>query len=339
MVNRRKNARKRGNKDQSGDRWGGLGAPAFGGGAAREWGPYIRTALLVMVLPVIVLQGYRYFSSTSHFVVKEVVIHGMDRLDETAVLEFLGIERGMALSELEETKLAEDLIRHPRVRTAEVRVDLPNKLHIWLEERAAAAVVVLDSLFLADGKGTVFKPVGPNDDIEGLPLVTGISRERLDDEATAPGEQVVVREAIALAIAYASHPVAKAQGLGELNHDPLFGWTLITEKDALEVRLGSGQVGEKLDRLEHILRDLEARGAMADVVRLDSVRDPHRVAVRMRYVEQEGEVDQEIGVKATQVEAGEPRRPPAIHKKIPPMRVERRKKPQKSSKLDEILGD
>lgn len=313
--------------------------PRLSGGNWEEWGPYLRTMLLVMLVPVILVQGYRYFSHSGHFTVRHVAIEGNDRLTQDEILGFMDIEIGESLFELDEKVLAKELERHPRVRVAEVRVDIPDRIRISIQERAAAAAVLLDTLYLADERGVVFKPMGPNDDIEGLPIVSGISRERLDAEATSEAEQLIIREAIDLSVAYAGHEVARAKGLGELHHDPLFGWTIVTEHDAMEIRLGSGQFRQKLDRLEHILRDLESRGARADVVRLDSVKDPDRVAVHMHYP------DREVGNFAKQraqpavEQAGGDRTPPKIHKKSPPRGGDVVKKKENSSKLDEILGD
>ena len=101
----------------------------------------------------------------------------------------------------------------------------------------------VESLFLADGKGMVFKPVGP-DDIEGLPCHWRISRERTGRRGHCLRRANGCAKPF-LAIAYASHPVAKAQGLGELHHDPLFGWTLITEKGC-----SGGAIGIRSSRRE-----------------------------------------------------------------------------------------
>ena len=107
----------------------------------------------------------------------------------------------------------------------------------------------------------------------------------------------------------------------------------------MEIRLGSGQFIQKLDRLEHILKDLESRGARADVVRLDSVKDPDRVAVHMHYPEREVAAPvKQKQMPVLQRGSGE-RLPPKIHKKSPPSGGQVVKKKENSSKLDEILGE
>ena len=340
MLNRQQNNRPRVNvKSTVKKRGGRFSLPSFSKEQWKEWLPHFRTMLLVMLTPVIALQGYRYFTTSEHFTVRHVELSGNHRLTQDEVMGFAGIEVGESLFELDEKVLARELERHPRIRHAEVRVDIPDRIRIAIEERAAAAVVVLEALYLADDRGVVFKPVGPRDDIEGLPIVSGISKERLEDNVTAKAEEMVIREAIDLSVAYASHEVARAKGLGELHHDPLFGWTIITESDSMEVKVGSGKFKQKLDRLEHILRDLEARGARADVVRLDSVKDPDRVAVRMHYKDREVNVLDVQPSKVPVQTQGGARLPPQIHQKSPPVRGKVKKKSEIGSKLDEILGE
>jgi len=254
-------------------------------------------AVSLMALPIIGVQMFRYFRASGHFSVQEVMVEGNQNVSRAEILTFAGIKDGMSIMDLDEDFITSEIERHPRIRSAEVEVSLPSYVSIQVVERDAAAVVVLGRMFLADERGVVFKRVEDDDDIDGLPMITGVSPGYLTQAETAPAAEEIVREGIQLATAYAVHPVARQQTLGELHYDPLFGWTLVTEESAMEVRLGAGSLAEKLDRLHHIVRDLVARGARADVVRLDASRDPGRVAVRMEYVggQEEGAVPMNEG--------------------------------------------
>lgn len=340
MVNRKRNNRTRngGNKEGEGRFSPFSGLPRFSPSEWEEWKPYLRMTLLVMLIPIVAFQGYLYFTKSSHFTLRNVEISGNSRLTQPEILGFLEVQEGQSLFELNEEEIAQNLERHPRIRHAEVRVDIPDRLYLHIEERAAAAAVVLDTLFLADERGVVFKPMDPRDDIEGLPIISGISRERLENEATVKAAEMVIREGIDLSVVYASHEVARLKDLGELHHDPLFGWTLMTAKDGMEIRLGTGQFRQKLDRLVHILRDLEARGARAEIVRLDSSKDPDRVAVRMHYPEEETRTELPSDSHQWAKGVGS-RNPPPIRGKIPLQKASGEKKRENHSKLDEILGN
>ena len=251
---------------------------------ARTARPFLLVGAFLMAMPIVGVQTWRYFRSSDHFTLKHVEVQGNSRVVPREILSFAGVGVGQRILDLDESRLAREIERHPRIRTARVRVDLPDRLTVFVEERGASAVVVLGRLYLADERGVVFKRAEDTDEIAGLPFITGLNPEELlGDEARGSG-QALVSEGIQLATAYAAHAVSREKALGELHHDPLFGWTIVTADDAMEVRLGSGSLDEKLDRLHHIVRDLSSRGARADVVRLDAARDPGRVAVRMQYV-------------------------------------------------------
>ncbi len=279
--------------NSSGPRWNNRVKPRTRsrGADLAEWGdiarrarPFVLVALFLMAMPIIGVQGWRYFRSSDHFTLKNVEVQGNVRVVPKEILAFAGVGVGQRILELDEGHIAREIERHPRIRSARVRVDLPDRLTVFVEERGASAVVVLGRLYLADERGVVFKRVEDTDEISGLPFITGLNRDELLGEETQGSGQALVSEGIQLATAYSAHAVSREKELGELHHDPLFGWTIVTGDDAMEVRLGSGSLDEKLDRLHHIVRDLAARGARADVVRLDAARDPGRVAVRMQYV-------------------------------------------------------
>ncbi len=305
-----------------------------------KWRPYVTTGLVLMLLPVVCLQTYRYFLASDHFSVQSVTLEGLELLEEDEVLQFAGIAEGQRLLDLNENTLRLNLERHPRVRKASVQVDLPNRVTIHIEERGAAAVVVLRNLFLADAQGELFKPVEKGDDIEGLPLMTGLVNEEVEGSDKPTVTHSVVRDGIDLSVVYAAHPVSLLKPLGELHHDPLFGWSVMTSDDGMEIRLGMGQFEEKLDRLQHILRDLNARGAKAEIVRLDSSRDPARVAVRMHYVDTEPDSKVEfVPPTPTVTKVKRTRKPPSIPNKGISKAPLKALNWEKSSELDEILGN
>jgi cell division protein FtsQ len=246
--------------------------------------PFVLVSLLLMAMPIVGVQTWRYFRSSDHFTLKNVEVQGNVRVVPKEILAFAGVGVGQRILDLDENQLAREIERHPRIRSARVRVDLPDRITVFVEERGASAVVVLGRLYLADERGVVFKRAEDTDEIAGLPFITGMNKEELLGDEPHGSGQALVSEGIQLATAYAAHAVSREKELGELHHDALFGWTIVTADDAMEVRLGSGSLDEKLDRLHHIVRDLASRGARADVVRLDAARDPGRVAVRMQYV-------------------------------------------------------
>lgn len=266
----------------------------FAVGSAWRILPYLLVAFLVMAVPVLGVQAYRYMVTSEHFTLRELVIEGNKRLDNDEIRALANIGLGLNLLALDDEIVKADIEQHPWVRRADVSIELPERLRIRLTEREPAALVALGSLYLADDRGVVFKRWEMGDPLDGLPIVTGVDRDSLEQDGTVDGAEQVIRDAVQLAKTYARHPVSGALPLGEIHHDKLMGWKIVTV-EAMEVQLGTGQISEKLDRLLRVVEDLSKRGSTADVVRMDDSVDPSRVAVRVR-----SKIDPSSGQTTTQ---------------------------------------
>jgi cell division protein FtsQ len=160
---------------------------------------------------------------------------------------------------------------------------LPSTLVIDVVERRARAVVVLSSLYLADGQAALFKRANTDEAAE-LPVVTGIDRERFlgDPEGT----RGLVRSAIAVIDAWGARPA-----LGEVHLDSTdfgAGVTLYTADTGLGVRLGRPEdpiLPERLRRLDAVLAALARSGERARLVYLDNRARPDRVTVKLTRAE------------------------------------------------------
>lgn len=245
--------------------------------------PYLLVAVLVMAVPILGVQAYRYMVTSEHFTLRELVIEGNKRLDNEEVRALANISEGLNLLALDELIVKADIEQHPWVRRADVNVELPERLRIRITEREAAALVALGAMYFADDRGVVFKRWEVGDPLDGLPIITGIDRDSLEQDGTVESAENVIRDAVQLAKTYSRHPVSELLPLGEVHHDRLMGWKIVTV-DSMEVQLGTGSVPEKLDRLLRVVQDLTKRGNTADVVRMDDSIDPSRVAVRVRTI-------------------------------------------------------
>ena len=249
--------------------------------------PYLGVMLVFLAVPFLVMNIYRYFTSSEHFAVTSLQVSGNAHISEEDIWRIAGIAPGVNLLMLDTDKAKADLELHPWVRAVHIEEDLPDKVVIRIEERAPVAVAALPDLWLVDDRGVAFKQV-KSDEIGDLPVITGVSREELEGEDTVDEAERWLREATRIAGYYNDHPVARTHALGEIHVDPLFGFTVVTREEAIEVRVGAiaaqAELEERLDRLGHVLADAEARSARLHFVRLDNARDPGRVAVKMHYV-------------------------------------------------------
>ncbi len=86
--------------------------------------------------------------------------------------------------------------------------------------------------------------------------------------------------ALALVRRWSARGLDARAKVSEIHVDPDYGTTLWSD-DGLEVRLGQGDIEEKLTRLDRVLTALAAGGQRAEVLHLDNRRRPDWVAVRV----------------------------------------------------------
>jgi hypothetical protein len=119
------------------------------------------------------------------------------------------------------------------------------------------------------------------DEADGLPVITGIERERYAELREV--SEAAFREALALLRTYRDKPGRPA--VGEISIDPGFGFSLLLFETGSEIRLGRGSYGKKLAQLDQILEALGAKGmggpSALRIVHLD-LPESGRVPVLMR---------------------------------------------------------
>ena len=244
-----------------------------------------RAARLVLA-PLAVVAGvavagalaWRLLVAGDLFRIREIRFDGLSYATADELLELSPAQRGDHLLLCDTDVVAGALRRHPWIASVEVRRALPRTLVVKVVERRAAAIVDLAGLYLVDARGEIFKRAAPGDGLD-LPVVTGISREawverRSDVEPLLTG-------ALALLARWAERGLDRRAPISEIHIDPDYGTTLWAGDEGLEIRLGQGELADKLQRLERVLAAVAADGQRAEVLHLDNRRHPEWVAVRL----------------------------------------------------------
>jgi cell division protein FtsQ len=209
--------------------------------------------------------------------VKELRFDGLHRATAAELAELSPARVGDHLIFLDTGAVEAALRRHPWVARAEVRRRWPPALEVTVTEREPAALVDLGGLYLVDARGEVFKRAAPGDGLD-LPLVTGIGREDWVDRRAE--YEPLLAAALALLGRWSERGLDARAVISEIHVDPDYGTTLFTA-EGTEVRLGQGDIEEKLARLSRVLSALDAEGQRAEVLHLDNRRRPDWVAVRL----------------------------------------------------------
>ncbi|MFT3917767.1 MAG: FtsQ-type POTRA domain-containing protein [Anaeromyxobacteraceae bacterium] len=245
--------------------------------ALRLLGLVAPTATVLALLAGLGWLGYAKAVEGEALRIRELRIEGNERALREELVELCPVKPGDHLL-LADTDLVErGLRRHPWVASAEVRRVLPPALEIRVTERRAVALVELGGLYLVDERGQVFKKAAPGDGLD-LPLVTGLTRRDWLDGV--PESSVRLDGALALLARWSEQRLDRKFPISQVHLDPDFGTTVWIGDDGVEIRLGTGDLPEKLARMERVLAAVQAEGKKAAVVHLDNRRRPDWVAVR-----------------------------------------------------------
>jgi cell division protein FtsQ len=254
-------------------------------GAGGWLGNLGKSILSLAVLASLTLLGYtlfQYFKQSSSIPLGEIKIVGTMNASETELLNLAGVDFTTSLMNLDLKEVSRRLRQHPWVEKAKVKRDWARKaLIIEVQERVPKAVILLDDLYLIDRNGEVFKKA-ENKDRMDYPILTGMQRQEVESrDSQTLG---LIRQALEFLTLLEKRRVFTVRDVSEINLHKKKGLTVYTVKEGIPIRLGSGNLVDKLDRLEKVLPDLYPRGKEIEYLDLNYAR---KVVVKMKEHEKE----------------------------------------------------
>ena len=196
----------------------------------------------------------RHVIDSPQFHIKQIEFAPTPHVAMADIEAVAGVAVGDKLLDVDTDAVAARIALHPWVASVHVSRRLPSSLVIDVHERHAVAVTALSGLYLIDETGRPFKRASMAE-ADGLPVLTGIERERYADMREV--SEAAFREALAVLREYRSK--ASRPGVSEVNIDPAFGFSLFLLDGGAEVRLGRGNYGKKLAQLDQILEAVTSK--------------------------------------------------------------------------------
>jgi len=222
--------------------------------------------------------GWRYVTQGESLRVGAIRVTGAARATDDEIRALSPVRPGDGFLSADVDAVERAVLRHPWVATALVRRRLPPSLEIAITEREPRLLVDLGSTYLVDRDAQVFKRAAPGDGLD-LPVVTGFGREDFSQRRAAVENGL--RGALALLDEYAREGLVPLAAVQEIHLDADWGVTLYVGDEGTQVRLGQGDLPQKLARLHRVLEALRAEGRRAEVIHLDDRSHPDRVGVRL----------------------------------------------------------
>ncbi len=191
---------------------------------------------------------------TDYFRVQTIDITGQVTLSRQDILYYLAIPSDATLFELDLARMGLRLERHPMIEHVAVRRQLPDTLHVTVQERAPRlAVASGDQRVVIDRQGVVLRSVATAQDRSLPQLVLN------EQKALAPGmrlRQKSVQRTLDVVQAYASSPVAGILRLISCTVEDSGTSHWRVEPDDFVLQVGEGDVASQFKRLPPVLRYL-----------------------------------------------------------------------------------
>jgi len=289
-------------------------------GVAQLLARVVLAGVLVAGVALVVREAEEQVRAADAFAVHELVVDGLDRLDEATVLEVAGLEAGQNVLARTPEEVEVALASHPRIAEASVERRLPGTWRLTIREHVPAAILSLGApcpTEARDSGGASGDASG--DDGEGKSgtrpdhpgeralvcdgALVLVSDRGVPFDALGPDEDLDLpvvtgmplvrfrrepgwREERLTAVAallrdYAASGMGSAAPLQEVHVEDGGGLSVVAGDDGLLLRLGRGPYGPILRRARRVLRAFERRHRSPAYVLLDDPRHPERVTVGM----------------------------------------------------------
>jgi cell division protein FtsQ len=229
----------------------------------RDWKKFFHRMLRVGVtLASVALVGSGCFFTgrlllDSHlFKVTSVRVEGAHRVSEADIRALSEIKTGTSMVGLNLGRIGRKIEKNAWIAHAAVERVWPREVVIRVTEHQPKAIINLGYLYYLDGSGAIFKLLGPKDSLN-YPVITGIDRRLLLDHPERAHDEIM--DALEVMGDLTGRKRFNLKDVSELHFDAAEGLELYTYIGGVPVRLGFGNYGKKLNRLERIYRQLAPR--------------------------------------------------------------------------------
>ncbi|MDA8077654.1 MAG: FtsQ-type POTRA domain-containing protein [Nitrospiraceae bacterium] len=250
---------------------GRRGTKASGGAMPRQRAGSLlgkMRAAAVFVLPVIAVGVIVYLftmAARSAFPLARVVFTGNAHLPDEELRNISGLKAGENLLALSAGAVSKKMLGSPWIRSASVRKEFPDSLHVLIREAEPFALLDMKGrLFIVDEQGRMLEEL-KDTPVPFLPVISG----------NPFSEKAAYTEAVGLAAAIRRTGLQSRKDRIEIiAHKPT---ELSVNIDGVVVKIGTGEYDDKLGRLMELEEEIKARRIPVDYI---DVRFANRIIVK-----------------------------------------------------------
>ena len=229
----------------------------------RKWLAAASAVLAVLLLGAGAATAYSWLGRSAIFSLRFVDMNPCAHVSGDEITGILkGVGQGNVWS-LSKEEIGRRVLSHPYVREVAVRKAFPDKLVVRIEEREPVAMINLDALYYVDERGDIFKRLTAYDP-KNFPILTGFSRDDL--LAKDPVTIRNLKRTIDL-LRYAETG-SLSRNISEVHYDAQDGYTLVTRDHGLQLKIGTMEFSEAMQRVEEAMPKLASLGKEKGVVDL-----------------------------------------------------------------------
>lgn len=241
---------------------------------ARALARFAKVAAVLVAVPALAYGGwlaYREITTSERLAIEKIEIAGTRRVSDDDIYDLAGIEQGDNILSFRESTVAENIKRNPWVEDVNISRSLPSKVIIEVTEREPLALVKLDTMYVMDSSGVVFKKFSGSDVLD-LPVITGLTMDGLK-ESTGELEAGLL-ELIRTLKGREGFNLAK---VSEIHADRVFGLSVYTLDEGVRLDVGLSGFAPKLASYEKILK---TRGGSLNGIEAMDLNNYREVVVR-----------------------------------------------------------
>ncbi|MBL7685144.1 MAG: FtsQ-type POTRA domain-containing protein [Deltaproteobacteria bacterium] len=215
---------------------------------------------LILCAAVMLVAGLRYLSlHLEKLKINSILIEGAgETLSPGQVLAQSGLSIGLPIFTIDLPEVVRRLEENPWIQSVKVKRQLPHTLLISLKRYEPKLILNVGKLYYLNDQGKIFKEIDPQIDSLDFPMLSGLSREQVEQDP--PRAREIFSDAVKLLLAFEGHPAYGQLGISEIHFDPSGGFSLYPEKQSFRVLVGFDDFEKKLKRLDLAYQKLKKMG-------------------------------------------------------------------------------